>query len=75
MKASITDKMVGWRASNELAMMWKEAVMAYFEILSMHFSERTEKNHDDASNDMGSSGQNLNPWSTECEYWLDGPEF
>ena len=68
MKASITDKMVGWRAR-------KEAAMAYFEILSMHFSERTEKNHDDASNDMASSGQNLSPWSIECDYWLDGPGF
>jgi hypothetical protein len=75
MKASITDKMVGWRASNELARIWKEAVMAYFEILSTHFSERAEKNHDDASNDMTSSGQNLSPWSTECDYWLDGPGF
>jgi hypothetical protein len=32
--------------NNELEIMWKEAIVADFNVLSRHFAEGTEKNHE-----------------------------
>jgi len=33
--------------NNEFKFMWKEAVTAYFKVLSQHLNGRTEENHEE----------------------------
>jgi hypothetical protein len=42
-------------------MMLKEAVVAYFDVISWKFSGRTEGNHEKAYQDNRSVGRDLNP--------------
>jgi hypothetical protein len=42
--------------NNEMKTMWKETVGAQFEVLSQHFSGRTEKNHEKRQSDKSFSG-------------------
>jgi hypothetical protein len=57
--------MIRWLMNNELEKMWKEAVVAWFEILSENFSWGTEENHGNTHDDMFSD-RGFNP--DLCQY-------
>jgi hypothetical protein len=42
--------------NNELEKIWKEAVTAYFKVLSQHLPEDTEENHETLSQEILSPG-------------------
>jgi hypothetical protein len=52
--------MVGRLANNELERMWKEVIMAQFEILSWHLHGGTERNRENYCQDSQFLGQDLN---------------
>jgi hypothetical protein len=45
--------------NDELERIWKEAVMAYFNVLSRHLSEGTEANHEKICPDVRTRGRDL----------------
>jgi hypothetical protein len=47
--------------------MWKEAVMAYFKVLSQYFLGGTEENNENLSQDGQCSGPDLKPRLSEHE--------
>jgi hypothetical protein len=38
--------MIRWLMNTELERMWKELIMAYFEVLSQQLPKQTEKTHE-----------------------------
>jgi hypothetical protein len=52
---------------NALERTWKEAVVAYFKVLSRHLPGGTEKTHKNHSQDSLSPGRNLNSEPPEYE--------
>jgi hypothetical protein len=47
--------------NDELEKIWKEAVMAYFKVLSWHSPGGTEENHDKPQSEQPDSGPRFEP--------------
>jgi hypothetical protein len=43
--------MVGWLMSNEMEIIWKEAILKWFKIAFQHLYRRTEENDEQPSDD------------------------
>jgi hypothetical protein len=53
--------------NNELKSIWKETVVALFELLSRHLSEGTKKTHKETSQDSQYPGRDSNRATPEYE--------
>jgi hypothetical protein len=53
--------------NDELKRVWKDAVVAYFKVLTQNLPGWTERNHENQCQDIRSPGRDLNPGPAEYE--------
>jgi hypothetical protein len=56
------------KTNNELEIIWKEAVVALFKVLSRYLLGKAKENHETLSKNIRSPGRELNPGPPEYEF-------